>query len=119
MYRKTDPETSRLAAYEHEGQAQTNRGVIFRLIRQHPGLTCRELQQRQPRLRDGSRRLDAYEISKRVSELNQLGLLVEVGRQRCRVTGKRARSWAVRKRAMQPCPRCGLRTCGGGCPSLP
>ena len=85
--RKTDPDTSHRAEWEHtaSGARSTHLRMILEKIRVAPGLTCRELAYELP--------LDAYEISKRLSDLSGAEQIAVNGTRRCRFSNRPARTW--------------------------
>lgn len=83
--RSTDPPTSRAAELEHENRGG-NQAKILEAIRQHPDHTGRELATRWLDL-------EAYEVSKRLSDLERKGAIVSRDTRRCRVSGRKARTW--------------------------
>lgn len=89
--RRTDPRTSHDSEAEHTagGRRATHCRLIFQSIRLEPGRTCREIAKGLP--------LDAYEVSKRLSDLHQAGKIVSVGERRCLLSGRKARVWIARE----------------------
>jgi hypothetical protein len=81
--RRTDPQTSQEAAERFDPTA--HRAMIFTGIVAHPGLTCAELAQHIG--------LGYFQISKRMKEIEKMGLIVPGETRICSVNGSRMRTW--------------------------
>jgi hypothetical protein len=84
--RKTDPQTSHEAAGRFD--PTLHRAMIYSGILANPGLTCAELAQRIG--------LGYFQISKRMKEIQRLGLAVPGETRICTVNGSRMRTWYAR-----------------------
>lgn len=86
MARKSDPETSRLAALDTLPAAATNRQLALRVLRQNPsGLTDFELAELTG--------LQQTSIGKRRGELRDSGLVIDSGLRRRASSGSLAIVW--------------------------
>lgn len=85
--RRTDPETSHLAAQKIEktGTAQSNRERCLESIRRRPGQTAAEV------ARDVA--LERHEPSRRLPELREVWLVKCGPKRRCDVTGNPSLTW--------------------------
>jgi hypothetical protein len=94
LHRKSDPETSQMAAAEivHSGKLGHAQRCMMCAVRLYPGTTAQEAAARCVGWQDGS----AETYRKRVKELVKLGLIVECERRRCTVTGKVATTYRAK-----------------------
>lgn len=85
--RKSDPETSHLAAAEVEnnGTASAHRSIIVDYLKQHPGKTNAEIA-------EGSG-LDYARVHKRMSELEREGQIIRGAQRKCSVHQRLMIAW--------------------------
>lgn len=85
--RKSDPETSHLAAAEVEnnGTAHDHRNIIAAYLRKHPGQTNAEIA-------EGSG-LDYAQVHKRMKELEAMNLVIRGGKRYCTTEGRTGRMY--------------------------
>lgn len=88
MARQSDPDTSHAAARDAAPNAQTNRALALRLLRDHPnGLTDFELA--------ALTGLQQTSIGKRRGELRDAGLVYDTGERRPSPSGSKAIVWGA------------------------
>lgn len=85
--RRTDPETSHIAAQqiEERGTAHIQRQIIAEVVAAHPGLTAGEI----PKYCD----LDYFQVNKRLGEIERLGLIVRGEKRECTVRTSQQQTW--------------------------
>jgi hypothetical protein len=98
MARKSDPETSHLAAEQHVHKLSNRRWQVYTLVHQHPGRTSGELSRLFFDNHDVSIRTAAETPHKRLPELESLGYVVRGERRRCADSGYQAYVWFVQQR---------------------
>lgn len=94
--RAADPATSHAAAamVEASGAANTNRRLVLRLVRDYPGLTAVEIHAAQ-----GDRGgLDRHEVSRRLADLRDAGLVVNGPERACSIKRTRMLTWEPTER---------------------
>lgn len=89
--RRTDPDTSHLAAHEIErsGHAASQRDLCLMHVRRHPGLTSSELAEQM-----GCMNVFPH---KRLPELRKAGLIENGPARKCSVTGFTALTWIIKE----------------------
>jgi hypothetical protein len=94
LHRKTDPETSQMAAAEivHSGKLGHAQRCMMCAFHLYPGATAQEAALRCVEWHGGM----SETYRKRVKELVKLGLIVECERRRCTVTGKVATTYRAK-----------------------
>lgn len=95
-YRTTDPETSRVAgeAITRSGRRTIDQEKLLYAIRVMPDLTAMELADWL--IASGWKWFRAYQVcNKRISDLYASGRVRCTGQRECRITGTKARTWAV------------------------
>lgn len=94
--RRSDPETSKVAAAELEqsGRRAAHQELLLSLIREQPGLTAMEYADRL--YRRGLHWYQAYQVAnKRMHDLEANARIVVSGERECRVTRHKARTWVA------------------------
>lgn len=86
--RKSDPETSKLAAEQIESskKAEAHRNIIVSLVRQYPGSTTGELSVHTPELTHP-------QIWRRMAELEEMNLVIHGDKRLCKVNRTLCRPW--------------------------
>jgi len=86
--RRTDPETSHIAAekIEASGKAATDRQLALYLVKRYPSSTAWELAR-------FAGHPDRHRVSRRLTELRQGGLIQNDGKRKCRVSGALMMTW--------------------------
>jgi len=89
-----DPASSHAAAAEatRSGRAQRHREVVLRLVKAHPDKTAVELFS----LQTGPDTLGRHEISRRLADLKNLGLVEQGAPRKCSVNGTAMVTWRAR-----------------------
>lgn len=87
LARRTDPETSKIAAENivASGQADTQRNRVLDILKQYPEKTARELSE----LSD----MDYFAIQRRIGELEKLGLAARVRMRKDSITNRMMTEW--------------------------
>ena len=85
--------TSVIARDQHEasGDAATNREKVLQLVRDNPGFTAVELDERQGGLY--CEQVTRHEISRRLPELRKAGRVRNGEPRKCRVSGSKQLTW--------------------------
>ncbi len=85
--RRTDPDTSHLAArdMERSGRAAAHREICLAAVRAHPGLTSAEVARRTG--------LERHAAARRLPELMAAGLIRQGEKRMCQVCGHRSVMW--------------------------
>jgi hypothetical protein len=85
--RRTDPETSKIAAHSHRRAAAAHCDRILTVVLAHPGLTYREIQTHLPDL-------TPEEVMRRLGDLERRRFQVEKGPKRAdSITGGQMSTW--------------------------
>lgn len=92
LARATDPETSRQAAGRARGLSARHRAAIFAWLKDHPeGGTKNEID-----AWVGGRKLDPWQIARRMKELCKTAGVYDSGERRKTPTGRAATVWRIR-----------------------
>ena len=86
LYRRTDPETSKLAAEDVVPKLGELQGKVVELVSERPGRTANEYAKGHP---------NAESLRKRFHEVFRKEYIKVYGERQCRVTGKTARTWCI------------------------
>jgi len=89
LYRNSDPETSRKAAYDLVASGTFGRmeRLALRYVESNPGRTAREL--------ETIAGVEAGQIRKRLAKLKRQGKLKNGDARTCVISGRKAQTWAI------------------------
>ena len=83
--RKTDPESSHIAAKVYDDIFNIQQEQVFEALSKHPDVTSHELAK--------SENLDRYIVARRLPELRSQGRVTNGSIRKCNVTGNKAMTW--------------------------
>ena len=94
LARRSDPETSKLAAegVVLDGTVQRSKALALNAVRDHPGQTAREL----------AERIGVRSIHRRLTELDRDGVVSRCESRRCAITGRKAATWRPVDNSVKP-----------------
>jgi hypothetical protein len=96
LFHLCDPDTSQEAAERHDasGNRARNAEIVYRLVLRAGGLTAIELwEEASPQ--DKARLKEPQEIRRRLTDLRDVGRVVQGLARRCRVRGTRMVTWGL------------------------
>ena len=95
-YHTVDPPTSRIAinAHEKRGKRESNKQIVMRLVRAHPGLTAVELW-REANPDETEQLVEMQEVRRRLGDLHKTGKVRQGPIRACRIRGSKQVTWGV------------------------